>query len=139
MSTVNEEKLESLFETYVPARGKADTVTGEIVRAVERIIYRKWNDGDRIGVDYGNETCNSAARYLISICDDNVKKTINMMWGEYDDSFYDFCIEQLEEAVLKFLESHPECNEMKNDNDMLAYDAPEDYTYKDEDDEEDYE
>lgn len=53
-------KIDALFEELVPASGKADTVAGEIIRAVCRIGYRWFNDGDMVGVGYWKETCNPA-------------------------------------------------------------------------------
>lgn len=53
--TTAEQKINALFSELVPASGKADTVAGEIVRAVSRIGYRNYNDGDHIGVGYGKE------------------------------------------------------------------------------------
>lgn len=55
---------ESLYDKYVPAMGMAETIGGEILRAMSRILYRFYNDGDMVGVGYGNETCNSSDRYL---------------------------------------------------------------------------
>lgn len=63
--TKAEKRIEDLFEELVPTSGKADTVAGEIIRAIARISYRNYNDGDHIGVGYGNETCNPPARYLM--------------------------------------------------------------------------
>lgn len=60
----NDKIWDSLFEEYVPSCGTADTVGGEIVRAMTRIIYRYYNDGDMAGVGYGNQTVNSSDRYL---------------------------------------------------------------------------
>ena len=51
--TPTEASLDALFEELVPGEGKAETVAGEIVRAVEHIAYRYDNDGDRIGIGYG--------------------------------------------------------------------------------------
>ena len=59
--------LENAFEGHVPVSGKADTLYGEIIRAINRIGYRYNNDGDHIGVGYGKETCNAAARFLMII------------------------------------------------------------------------
>ena len=77
MTTTVEKKLNALFEELVPASGKADTVAGEIVRAITRIGYRNWNDGDHIGVGYGKETCNPAARYLSAKCGEAVNAAID--------------------------------------------------------------
>lgn len=60
----NDKVWEELFEKYVPSTGTANTVGGEILRAMARIIYRFYNDGDMVGVGYGNETVNSSNRYL---------------------------------------------------------------------------
>ena len=72
MTTTAEKRLNQLFDELVPARGAAKTVAGEIVRAISRIGYRNYNDGDHIGVGYGNETCNPAARYLSAKCGEAV-------------------------------------------------------------------
>ena len=44
-----EETLDGLFDKYVPVSGKAETIGGEIVRAISRITYRFYNDGDVVG------------------------------------------------------------------------------------------
>ena len=59
-----EEMNEVLFEELVPSMGKADTEGGEIMRAVNRIQYRYWNDGDIAGQGYGKRTVNPAVRFL---------------------------------------------------------------------------
>ena len=53
-----------LWSKYVPSMGMANTVGGEILRAMSRIIYRYYNDGDMVGIGYGNQTVNSSDRYL---------------------------------------------------------------------------
>lgn len=37
---------EQLWNKYVPASGTAETIGGEILRAMSRIIYRFYNDGE---------------------------------------------------------------------------------------------
>lgn len=56
--------FEDWFDILVPRSGEAPTVAGEIVRAVNRIDYRFWNDGDMFYEGYGRETCGSSAAYL---------------------------------------------------------------------------
>lgn len=60
----NSDKLEKLFDKYVPADGKAATVGGEIVRAMSRLLYRFFNDGDMVGSGEGWLTCNGSYTYL---------------------------------------------------------------------------
>lgn len=78
--TAAENRIHALFEELVPASGKADTVAGEIIRAVSRIAYRNYNDGDHVGVGYGNETCNPAARYLGEVAGSHVQQAVLDMW-----------------------------------------------------------
>lgn len=122
--TAAETRINALFEELVPASGKADTVAGEIIRAVSRIIYRNYNDGDHIGVGYGNETCNPAARYLGSEAGDRVQQAIIDMWGVADDLRYDKAVVTLEEAVLAYLDEHPELKTTPNTVDMFNYTDP---------------
>lgn len=135
--TALEIRLSGLFEELVPATGKADTVAGEIVRAINRIVYRNWNDGDHIGVGYGRETCNPAARYLAERCGGQVEKAVFDIWGEYFDDRYDAGIEVLEQAVLDYLDENPELRTAANAEDMWDYrDEREDVD--DDDEEEDW-
>ena len=83
--TKNEEKLDSLFKELVPYSGKADSLAGEIVRATMRIVYRNFNDGDHIGVGYGKETCNPAARFLINKLPEDITGLVLALWGVYSD------------------------------------------------------
>lgn len=134
--TMTEDRLNELFEELVPASGKADTVAGEIVRAITRIGYRNYNDGDHIGVGYGRETCNPAARYLAEKCGGTVSEAVYRIWGVILDESYDRGLAALEETVLSYLEEHPELRATTNEEDMWDYrDSREDV---DEDDEEDW-
>ncbi len=131
-----ENAISALFDELVPARGKADTVAGEIVRAVNRIAYRSYNDGDHVGVGYGKETCNPAARYLMANAGEVVEVATRNLWGVRDDDRYDELLEALEDAVLVYLENHSELKETPNTEDMLDY---RDSTYDvDDEDEEDW-
>lgn len=121
-----EEKIIALFEELVPFTGKADTVAGEMARAVSRIGYRYNNDGDRIGIDYGNHTCNAAARYLQSIGDENINETIALMWGNYREQEYLSYIQILMEEVVEFIEENPELKTTPNETDMHDFARPED-------------
>lgn len=135
--TATEKKLGELFEELVPASGKAATVAGEIVRAMMRISYRNWNDGDHIGVGYGRETCNPAARYLAAKCGEEISSLVYAAWGIENDKAYDLILEQLEAAVLGYLERNPELKAAENREDMFNYrDADEDVDTYDEDEDE---
>lgn len=115
-----ERGLCELFDKYVPFSGKADTIGGEVVRAISRIVYRNFNDGDCIGVEYGNETCNAPARYLKSVTRDaEIRNLIDDMWGNEFD--YDDKLEKLEQLVYQYVMDNEWVFERKNDDDMWNY------------------
>lgn len=135
--TERENKINALFEELVSSRGKADTVAGEIIRAVSKIGYRNYNDGDHIGVGYGKETCNPAARYLIKNAGEEVADAVSNIWGIEPDNLYNNGLAVVEEAVLKYIELHPELRTTANSEDMWDYrDESEDVDDYDEDEEE---
>ena len=119
--TAAENRINALFEEFVPVSGKADTVAGEIVRAVTRIAYRNWNDGDHVGVGYGKETCNPAARYLMKKAGADVAQAVSDLWGVWDDGHYNMLLERLEEAALDYIEENPELKATANSEDMYDY------------------
>lgn len=127
------------FEKYVPASGNSDCLFGEIVRAFNRIEYRNWNDGDHIGVGYGNETCNSAARFLMNYAE-GTEATILKMWGEWNDNIYDQLMDELKLIVAEFLKENEDELIAKNEEkyDCLAFSEKEDYEYDDEDEDEEW-
>lgn len=119
-----DDKINALFEQYVPCSGKCDTVGGEIIRAMSRIGYRYYNDGDMCQRGYGCETVNPACRYLIaqglplSIWD-----RYNYRVSEYDYRMYEDFI-----GILEYLDEHPELFETPNEDDMFDFGDPdEDY------------
>ena len=133
-----DQRFHEYFERLVPAKGKAPSEAGEIVRAVTRIAYRNWNDGDHIGVGYGNETCNASARYLQAHTDSDTRTIIDDMWGMTSDKLYDVAVATLQHCVLGFLQQHPELEQKANEEDMLDYYIKsEDEAYLQEDEDED--
>lgn len=138
--TATQDKINELFDELVPSFGMADTVAGEIIRAISRISYRNYNDGDHIGVGYGKETCNPAARYLMRVTEDlgtdEIRDIILEMWGVYPEDKYDEILSRLEDAVLEFIEEHPELKTTENDMNMYECRTNEDVDDYDEEEEE---
>lgn len=132
-----EDEYQKLFDELVPIQGKAKTVAGEIVRAFNRIGYRFLNDGDRIGIEYGKETCNAPARYLQDVIrDSKIRRQIDKMWGTF---YKKSDIDKLGDMILDYLEDHPELMEKKNNKDMWDYyDEYEDVDNGDDEDEDYY-
>lgn len=136
--TMVEERINKLFGELVPCSGKADTVAGEIIRAISRIGYRNYNDGDHVGVGYGKETCNPAARYLMSFEDEAIDDAVCELWGICNDEIYDAKLAVLEMKVLEYLEKHPELKVKENTVDMWDYRTKEDFDDETEYDDEEW-
>ena len=121
MMSIYEDQLNQLFDELVPFEGKAESVAGEMVRATSRIIYRYNNDGDRVGIEYGKETCNPAARYLMAMGDRTVNYIANALfdtsraWYDYED-----VLDDLVWGVIKQIEENPELRTQPTD-DMFEY------------------
>ena len=121
-SDTDEDALVNLFEEFVPASGTADTVGGEIVRAINRILYRWSNDGDQIGFDYGIETVNSSYEYLIEkdIIIDKFDDYLYDSESNFSSDDYDEFLEQLMRQVIDTLHNRPELFDEKNEDDSRS-------------------
>lgn len=126
MKTV-EDRINVMFNEFVPHFGKADTVAGEIIRAIARISYRNYNDGDRIGVGYGKETCNPAARYLMTNTNREIADAIALFFSGVSEDIYDDMLKDLEGKILDYLEQNPALKTTPNNKDMWDYETSEDY------------
>ena len=109
--------VDNWFDKLVPGSGKANTVAGEILRAMCRINYRWYNDGDYAGYGYGLETVGSACTYLIGIDDLEwyVENLLNVT-PEHDEE-YEKALRELFSATIDYLESHKELFDTENTED----------------------
>lgn len=131
--TDNDRRLNQLFDELVPLQGKAESLAGEIVRATCRIGYRYLNDGDRIGIGYGKETCNPAARFLLQNTDSHIVNILEGMWKPVTDSDYQASLDDLTAAVVQYIDDHPELRKQETE-DMFKFTDPEEDRDVDEDD-----
>ena len=127
--TKNEERINKLFKELVPETGKADSLAGELVRAMSRIGYRFYNDGDQLGIGYGKETCNPAGRFL----------------GVYSEEAYEKVLDILCGAVADYVEQNPDLRNQPTEDmwDFKDEEEDQDDSWDEEEDdwdeEEDYE
>lgn len=105
---------ENLWDKYVPTSGTAETIGGEILRAMSRIIYRFYNDGDMVGVGYGNETCNSSDRYLETVVPNYTSLD---QFNEAQETEYETLMLKNHRTVFTFLQQNPSLFEIQNATD----------------------
>lgn len=135
--------IDELFNALVPDSGKADTKGGEVVRAVERIVYRFLNDGDYIGYGYGNETCNAPARYLTeeradALSGKSAKFLCDALSGiTYNDEDYSDRLLVLMNDACAYCDNN-EDSKKPNEDDMWNWRTDSDLDYHEEDEEDDY-
>lgn len=122
-----EDQLDAVHSTLVPNQGKADSLGGELVRAVMRIIYRDRNDGDKFFEGYGLETCGASAQFLSNYGFDMQINHIVDQAGRYadDDDAYSEAVNQLGKLVIDRLIREPELMTTPNDEDSRETDYTE--------------
>lgn len=102
--------LDAVFDTgIVPGSGKADTKAGEIIRAMMRIIYRYYNDGDKFFEGYGLETAAPSVAYLMDTIDEVATYVANMfdkLYNYESDAKYNDAIETLADICLHHVQAH---------------------------------
>ena len=125
------------YDKYVPACGKCDTLAGEIIRAINRLVYRWYNDGDTVD-RYGGNVYNHNRACDTFLCKNVVGYVTLSGVSEFD--FEDAVCKRLK-FIYEYLKNHTELFETPNIEDCLD-DAPyepweEDEWEEDEWDEED--
>lgn len=119
--------LEILFDALVPNQGPAETVAGELVRAVMRILYRDYNDGDKFFTGYGLESCGGSAQYLYDNgFDTQIEEILDRKFQlADDDEKYTAAITDLAQDIIVTIEEDPTLLETVNEKDSRGYN----YTY----------
>ena len=117
-SASSENQLETLFDLFVPASGKSDNVAGELARAMMKILYRDYNDGDVFYEGYGLETCVDRAAFIIDTVtapenDDELGNQISeRFFGIAEDCTTDDAytkqLNAICDTLIQYLMNHPE-------------------------------
>jgi hypothetical protein len=119
--------LNELFNELVPASGKAESLAGEIVRAVSRIGYRFFNDGDRVNQGYGKETCNPAARFLSQKAPEAIAiRADRLLASRMNDEEYEKALDELVQTTYDVITAHPELRQQETGDMWDWYDENED-------------
>ena len=151
--TKNEERINKLFKELVPETGKADSLAGELVRAMSRIGYRFYNDGDQLGIGYGKgekrviEAVRGAvfSPLLETDIEGAIAKLTADAWAVYSEEAYEKVLDILCGAVADYVEQNPDLRNQPTE-DMWDFEDEEedqddswDEEEDDWDEEEDYE
>lgn len=107
----------------IPPIGKADSMAGEIARAANQIVYRYLNDGDMVNVGYGKETCNPAARFLLSHGNACIRSLTQDLWDALTEEAYQLILVPFATAVADYIAANPKLRDIPAD-DMWDYKNP---------------
>jgi len=126
-----EDRNEPLYDKLVPGMGKSETVEGEMLRAINRIIYRYYNDGDEYTTGYGTETAGPAHSFLVN-ANHPLKSAMVKIFG--DGTNYEQTIKDALDTILDYIESRQGKYTPNNVGDMFDYEPEfEDDEYEEED------
>jgi len=149
-----EKRNEVLYDKLVPGSGAAGTIEGEMLRAMNRLIYRYYNDGDKFFEGYGTETAGPAHSYLVN-SKSAISADLDRIFSKIvhsNDHDYKQGIDAALALILDYVEKHEaEGYSEPNKEDMFDYESEfkneeEDddwddyhggYGYEDEDEDED--
>ena len=94
------------YTALIPGLGKCDTQEGEMLRAINKIIYRYWNDGDYFFQGYGCETAGPAHSYLVglSILADELSPKFREIEFKYGHD-YEIRLYEVLEVILDYIDS----------------------------------
>lgn len=111
------------FELLVPANGKCDTLAGELIRAINKIMYRDWNDGDVFYEGYGLETAGAPAAFIADKIPEANTKLESIAEDGLEGQHYTKALEEVAGIIEDFLYNHPEAFTEQFDEDMWDSDG----------------
>ena len=137
------DKFDSVIDKYMPARGQGETKASQICTAVNKLIYKWYNDGDVYDNTYGLDgwwndlsdyanwlalyTTEKAYRILLRI------KNIGNSEDQYEQILYDLATELLNEDYLVEMDKCPKEDDIYNCEYIFKFDEG-----SDDDDDDDY-
>lgn len=123
-------KYEMWFEQYVPTSGNCSTLGGEILRAITKIVYRYYNDGDTVDDFYGSDynSCRGADIFLEKYIP-NYKSLAGVRELTYEDAVCDRL-----KFIMDYLTNNPNVFETPNEDDYLNYQTYEPHNWDEDDD-----
>lgn len=118
-----DDPMETAFELLVPDSGKADTLAGELIRAMMRILYRDYNDGDVFYEGYGIETCADAVAFICDKLPDLESKFEDIAMRNLRDEAYTDALNEIADELLDYIYEDPDFVTTENKEDMFDFDG----------------
>jgi hypothetical protein len=122
--------LDAMWNRYVPACGKAATLGGEILRAINRIIYKFYNDGDTVARYYSSSYNHSFGAEWFLIKHVTAYSPMRDITNDY--AFEECACDNLKK-IVDYLRENPQLFETPNEEDFLDLSPYEEWPDEDED------
>lgn len=125
--TINvDEELDRLFDNYVPRKGSCDTVAGEIVRAINKMEFKWFNDSCQLNDPGAIDNINHTGFYLLSQLDGHGSELLKDRLQEPQEfqniKDYELFLSEIKIACLCHIIKNPNLLKKNNTEDMLDYD-----------------
>ena len=131
-----------LFDKLVPGMGASEFAEGEMIRALNRLVYRWYNDGDKFFEGYGTETAGPAHSFLVNSDQINrgeqrkLEALFDAVVGTYDDKTYEDMLDKVADLVMSYVEGIPEDQYQELGREMFDFEP--EYEEEDYDEEDDF-
>ena len=133
-------KFEEITDKYMSNQGEGDTLASQIVTAINKLVYKWYNDGDvydnvHSGLSGWANDLSSYANWLYKYCEE-AKPILYDIYGMGDESDYETLLQELADACLneEFLKEF----EKPKQGSIYNCDGPFEFSEYSEDEEEDY-
>jgi len=131
---LNEKKKDDVIEKYMPRNGEGETKASQVVTAMNKLIYKWWNDGDVFDNTKGlKEGCNdlsSYANWLYIHTTENARAIMDTVYDCKNDDDYDVLLNNLGDELLLNTELLKEYEKMDKEgtiykcNGMFKFEQP---------------
>ena len=139
-----EDRNQPLYDELVPGSGNSKFIEGEMLRAINRLVYRWYNDGDYFYKGYGAETAGPAHSFLTNSSEIPfaLRSTLTSIFSKAmgaDENGYERLIKFALEQILDYIEDKAG-NYTESNEDIFNYDSEfeDEEDYEDDYDHEDY-
>ena len=135
------DKFEDLISKYMPDQGEGETFASQIVTAVNKLVYKWYNDGDvfdnvNSGLEGWANDLSSYANWLYKYAPGDAPKILKNIYGMGEKADYETLLKELADTLLN--ENLLDSLEKQKQGTIYDCDGPFEFKEYSEDDDEDY-
>lgn len=126
------DKFESVIDKYMPMMGEGETMASQACTAVNKLVYKWYNDGDVFDNTYMLEGwCNDLSTYAnwlhkhiepARLILERIAKCYS--GGEYEELLYDLCETCLDTDELEKLNKHEKVGSIYKEQGVFEFEEP---------------